>query len=116
MILEVLPTSFFWDALMKIEINQSRLCLAPTPLRRFSRDQSPPHPPQSRMVELPSLGQSPPPPPEIFVHEVETKDGGALKQGKVDESLELITLNPAHPEATVRNHNQNGRQKRQQLK
>lgn len=42
------------------------------------------------------------PPPKIMVHKVETRDEKALKQGESNEPLELVVVDPSHPQATVR--------------
>lgn len=58
----------------------------------------------------------PPPPPEITLHKVEIQDEEALKLGKANEPLELITLDLAHPEAIVRIGTKMQVKERQQLK
>lgn len=69
-----------------------------------------------RVAELPTLNEQFLPLPKIIVHEIETRDERALKQGEVDEPLELITFDPTHLEARVRVETKMEREERQQLK
>lgn len=56
-----------------------------------------------KMVETQALNEPfPPPPPTILVHEVETRNEDALKQGEAEETLELITIDQTQLEAMVR--------------
>lgn len=56
-----------------------------------------------KVLESSKLDERPPPLlPELIEHEVVTRDEQNLKKGEVNEPLELVALDKAHPEATMR--------------